>query len=393
MRRWNHFFDQLQSHIEKFGLRRCVALLLAIVLTITSIKFDWWSIGSQADPNQPTYDAPDTETSQADFDTAGTDTEDASDTSAATDYNNASNAVAASSTAVAQSAQDSSDISTADDDYDYGDDSDYDDIDDSDAFDAADSDDDDDYDTSDNDDDDDYDSDDDDEEDSDDYHYYYDDDVDSDANDMPSGRFVETTPEEGIHVTAQYSSDTFPSGTTMKLENVTDDYVLDIINGRVPGITDIAAVKITFEDSEGDEVEPDKKLRVAINLDNPMNTDRLMLVHINSDEEAYQVADDRIERLTEGNATFYADSFSVYAILELSGDNAITSTARSNVSSSYDDEDDDADDEDEDEVEYGDYSIVDPDEDNSATDNEQTLILHRPMIILNPLMIMQARKQ
>ena len=340
MRKENRLFAQVKSYIEKFGPRRCLALLLAIVMTITSVKFDWWSIGSQADPNQPTYDAAEAEVNEAEFDDPSADQ--TADTGA-TAYDDASGATS-SSDAVAASSLNGSSSDDIDDNDDY-DDPDYDDYDDpdydedEDAYDSSDYDDYDDEDVSDSDDDDDDDYDTQDNEEDDEDTADYDDEDSGNSESMPSGNFIETTPEEDIHVTAKYGADTFPAGSRMKVENVTDKYVLDIINGRVAGITDIAAVKITFEDNEGDEVDPEKKLKVAINLGHPMNTDRLMLVHINDEEEAYQVGDDRIERLTEGNATFYADSFSVYAILALSGDNAITSTARNDVSTSYTDDD------------------------------------------------------
>ena len=53
MQKKNQNMDWMKKCIQKMTGRRGLALLLAVTLVVTSVKFDWWSLGASADPNQP----------------------------------------------------------------------------------------------------------------------------------------------------------------------------------------------------------------------------------------------------------------------------------------------------------------------------------------------------
>ena len=117
-----------------------------------------------------------------------------------------------------------------------------------------------------------------------------------------------------MHVAVTYEN-AFSTDVSLCLNSVDEDYVLDCLDGRVRGINSISAVDISFENSSGEEIEPTRNVMVTMSTESPVEGDRFMLVHITDDGQAFRISENNIEEITIYNTVFYADIFSVYAVL------------------------------------------------------------------------------
>ena len=142
-----------------------------------------------------------------------------------------------------------------------------------------------------------------------------------------------------IKVHVEGDQDAFPEGTTMVLSAVDDlDSVAEAVQSAVESSDDqttqaartrgFHAVDISFRDSEGNEIEPLKPIRVSITSDKIKKAveDESMtpvVVHVEDTQEASTVETDTNEAAEDGvdsdsqndTLTFEAGSFSVYAVV------------------------------------------------------------------------------
>lgn len=130
----------------------------------------------------------------------------------------------------------------------------------------------------------------------------------------PAGTLDARTQSESVFVEATYDAGVFPAGTTMEAVDVPAADVREVLGDKVKNISDIAAVDIRFYQGN-QRIEPDGKVKVELELDEPLNGDDQLLVHIDENNHPYAVGDNSIDELTWENAVFYADDFSVYAIV------------------------------------------------------------------------------
>ena len=312
--------DRITQGAYNARIKRVLALTLSVALIFTSFKFDWWALGSEANFEVPGVSDYLQDAKQADLTDNGSSSDVVSGDGSNEPVSDVQNDF--------ETDLDNADYDDSNDDEssDYTDDSvDYDsaeDFNDPDDYDGSD----DFEDTDDYDDTDDY-------EDSDDYD---DDDTDSDYDEDEEGELGDEYEEledanddsgiltlsahstdNNIQVTATAEDGVLPEDTKLTVEDVEDEYVLDCIDGRVKNITGITAVDINFEDEDGEEVEPSDRVKITITDSDPAKGSRRMLVHIKDDDSAYQVSEDYIERMEDGNVIFNASDFSVYALLSI----------------------------------------------------------------------------
>ena len=130
----------------------------------------------------------------------------------------------------------------------------------------------------------------------------------------------EATTASGITVTVSAEEGAFPENTSMTADDVATE---DIINAASETITDsrvivdAVAVDIKFTGEDGVEIEPAEGRRVDVNItlpeDKKLEGNEYALIHLTEDG-AENVNDCQV---TEGNAVFTADSFSIYVLTAL----------------------------------------------------------------------------
>ncbi|MBQ6663655.1 MAG: VWA domain-containing protein, partial [Firmicutes bacterium] len=129
---------------------------------------------------------------------------------------------------------------------------------------------------------------------------------------------VDVEAEEGI----------FPAGTTMTVKAIRDQSVLDTITEKVEENTDsscevssVVAFDITFRDTEGNEIEPNKPIRVTMSgLEVPEAATEeapaeSVVVHVDKEGEAQVVEQADDAETTSDEVAFDAEHFSVYAVV------------------------------------------------------------------------------
>lgn len=128
---------------------------------------------------------------------------------------------------------------------------------------------------------------------------------------MPANSFTETT-ANGVRVAVSYGEDTFPEGTTLSVKDVNEDKALEAAEQVVEDAAEAVAVDITFTDVEGNELQPanNKKVDVAMYLEEALSGDEFTVVHIDDEGNAEKVNADEYAN----SAEFKADSFSIYAL-------------------------------------------------------------------------------
>ncbi|WP_026523133.1 InlB B-repeat-containing protein [Butyrivibrio sp. VCB2001] len=134
------------------------------------------------------------------------------------------------------------------------------------------------------------------------------------GEEMPSISESKTT--GGISVSVSAPAGLFPKGTTVSIEAIRDDVALATAQEAIPTATAAKGVDITFNDADGNEIQPanNKYVSVTMSLAEALEGDNFAVVHDHGDVETIGAS---ISTDGEGNATgasFASNEFSVYII-------------------------------------------------------------------------------
>ena len=125
------------------------------------------------------------------------------------------------------------------------------------------------------------------------------------------------TAGNGVTVSVSAEEGIFPDGTTMVVTAASKEVVIEAAQAiTLRKVVDAAAVNISFYNEQGKEIEPADHSKVHVTLqatDGSVDGRDFLVVHVNDNMAAEQVTD--IVGLTGGEATFYANEFSIYAII------------------------------------------------------------------------------
>ena len=118
-------------------------------------------------------------------------------------------------------------------------------------------------------------------------------------------------------VTAEAEEDTFPRGTTMRVQWVTDEDILSTIENAVDGeVAEVRAVDITFLDADGVEIEPAREIRVVIRDEMIRDARSIEVVHVDDENNASVVAQDNAGTAAD-EVAFSSGAFSVYGYVSI----------------------------------------------------------------------------
>ncbi|MBQ7059826.1 MAG: fibro-slime domain-containing protein [Firmicutes bacterium] len=131
--------------------------------------------------------------------------------------------------------------------------------------------------------------------------------------------------DDGTKVLVNAPKGAFPYGTTMKVEKVDQDEVASVIEENVKGeIIQAIALDITFLNAQGQEIEPQKPIKVQIINDSiTPESGKATVVHID-DEGKGQVIDQEKDKEDSSAVTFESDTFSIYVVAYSLEDEVIT---------------------------------------------------------------------
>lgn len=126
--------------------------------------------------------------------------------------------------------------------------------------------------------------------------------------------------ESGIQVVAKAKEGVFPENTIMTVSDVEDEDAISMASDSAPEgyeVTGALAVDITFENEDGEEIEPADGSSVDVSISIPedmrLEGDGYALFHLNEDTaECIEDAD-----VTESEAVFTTDGFSIYVVTAL----------------------------------------------------------------------------
>ena len=139
---------------------------------------------------------------------------------------------------------------------------------------------------------------------------------------MPAVKLTSDADGADIKITAPEGA--LPEGTSVTTEEVDPENAGDITdlveNGEI-----LYAVNISFEDQNGDSVEPLKDVRVELNVDGASWDENCKLVHFREDGSK-EIVENAVFK--DGKITFSSDAFSVYAVV---GDNAVEDDSRATL--------------------------------------------------------------
>ena len=114
-----------------------------------------------------------------------------------------------------------------------------------------------------------------------------------------------------VHVEAPEGA--FPTGTTMQVESVADDEVMDaVLNAVEDSVTRVSAVDIIFLDAFGNEIEPEAGIRVSMSSVSMETVEQPVIVHVDDEGVGETVESEQVD----GAVVFESDSFSVYVLVE-----------------------------------------------------------------------------
>ena len=141
---------------------------------------------------------------------------------------------------------------------------------------------------------------------------------DAEARDIVDGE----TYTMQVHVEAEAGA--FPEGTTMTVETVTDEEVLETIGDAVEGeVTTVHAVDITFLDENNEKVEPEEGYEVNVTMSSDVvdatETDTTTVVEYSKNERSKKETTAEVETKEETD-------LQVEPELDLDPDNAVTFT-------------------------------------------------------------------
>ncbi|WKF65732.1 InlB B-repeat-containing protein [Streptococcus equi] len=126
----------------------------------------------------------------------------------------------------------------------------------------------------------------------------------------------------GVTVTINATKGVFPKGTTVKVTDVAKEDVKAIISNKAKHVKDVAAVDITFYHN-GQEIEPKGKVEVKLATQKEVAGEEHRVVHIKDNKEV-----EEISTSSSTNASFKADSFSIYVIVGTDKPNEQPETGR-----------------------------------------------------------------
>ena len=135
---------------------------------------------------------------------------------------------------------------------------------------------------------------------------------DSDVNtEKPAAVYDEVAGDVTVHVEAPEGA--FPAGTTMRVEPVADEQVMDAVQEAVEeSVTRVSAVDIIFLDALGNEIEPGAEIRVSMSSSVMENVEQPVIVHVDEEGVAETVESEQVD----GSVVFESDRFSVYVLVE-----------------------------------------------------------------------------
>ena len=134
---------------------------------------------------------------------------------------------------------------------------------------------------------------------------------------MPAQSFNGSA-SNGVSVTAAADEGAFPEGTTMSVATVNSETAIDKAQAVVEGnVVDALAVDITFQDADGNEIQPTDPalVHVQLNTSEAVEGDSFQVVHVEDNGSASVVSDDKVESVSNDEASFESEGFSVYAII------------------------------------------------------------------------------
>ena len=131
---------------------------------------------------------------------------------------------------------------------------------------------------------------------------------------MPAGTFSGSTSQ--MTVTVSYDDHTFPTGTTMRVTDVSKHEAIAAAEQSTESdeeVIDAVAVDITFLDANNEEIQPEGAVSVSMVPYTPLETTETSTTEVihKDDSGNTQVID---AAASAQNATFDADSFSIYVI-------------------------------------------------------------------------------
>ena len=131
---------------------------------------------------------------------------------------------------------------------------------------------------------------------------------------MPAGTFSGSTSQ--MTVTVSYDDHTFPTGTTMRVTDVSKHEAIAAAEQSTEGdeeVIDAVAVDITFLNANNQEIQPEGAVSVSMVPYTPLETTETSTTEVihKDDSGNTQVID---ADASAQNATFDADSFSIYVI-------------------------------------------------------------------------------
>ena len=131
------------------------------------------------------------------------------------------------------------------------------------------------------------------------------------TSERPAAIFDEVAGDVTVHVEAPEGA--FPTGTTMRVEPVADEQVMDAVQEVVEeSVTRVSAVDIIFLDALGNEIEPGAEIRVSMSSSVMENVEQPVIVHVDEEGVAETVESEQVD----GSVVFESDRFSVYVLVE-----------------------------------------------------------------------------
>lgn len=150
-----------------------------------------------------------------------------------------------------------------------------------------------------------------------------------DENEYPAQTFTGTTPDGKISVEVRAGEGALPKDVSMRVENVNTDAIKGLVESVIDGQADtMSAVNVIFTDVDGHEVEPLAEIIVNIKMAGVEAADTYQLVHIDQANNPEKIADEKIVSISNTEATFVSDVFSVYVVV---GDGSTEGDARLTV--------------------------------------------------------------
>ncbi len=152
-----------------------------------------------------------------------------------------------------------------------------------------------------------------------------------DPEPMPAQSFDQTSEQMQVSVNAPEGA--LPENTRMAVSRVTDEAALaelaSKVDAKVLGAADISFAK------DGAELEPARKVSVRISLDALQNAKNPAVVHVKDDGSFEYVSSSVVTTRGKADAIeFEADSFSVYAVIDILGGYTLTVTFYARVEGS-----------------------------------------------------------